>query len=158
AHTPAQTAELINQWTGRQSHQILPPPQCSSCSNSVGTRSPESDAVRNDLRASAMVDMRFSQVNVPSMKLNASQAGMMSPASPNFSSKWRAPESLGSAPSSRNTGSPSTNDEGFASGPLDLQVKRQIYSRGDSGGWGLGVSQTVQSPCPCQASSPHTSH
>lgn len=75
AHTPAQTAELINQWTGRQSHQILPPPQCSSCSNSVGTRSPESDAVRNDLRASAMVDLRFSQV---SLFLNSISGNMLS--------------------------------------------------------------------------------
>nr|CUU97640.1 hypothetical transcript [Hymenolepis microstoma] len=158
AHTPAQTAELINQWTGRQSHQILPQPQCSSCSNSVGTRSPELDIMKNDLRASAMVDLRFGQVKVPSMKMNSPQTGMMSLTSPNFSNKWRAPESLGSAPSSRNTGSPSTNDEGFAPGPLDLQAKRHIYSRGDNGGWSLGVSETIQSPYPCQNSSPHTSH
>lgn len=59
ACTPAQTAELINQWTGRQPQQIIPPQQCSSCSNSVGTRSPQSDAVRGDLRASGMPDMRF---------------------------------------------------------------------------------------------------
>lgn len=95
------------------------------------------------------------------MKVNASQGGPMSPSSPNLG-KWRTPESLGSAPSSRNTGSPSTNDEGFAPGPMDLQAKRHMYCntsmRGDPGGWGLGVSGTIQSTCACQTNSPPTSH
>ncbi|KAL5966504.1 hypothetical protein TSMEX_005743 [Taenia solium] len=153
--TPAQTAELINQWTGRQPPPLISPPQCSSCSNSVGTRSLNSDAVHNDLRTGGMVDMRYQATN-PTLKLDTSQRGIMSPSSPNFSSKWRAPESLGSAPSSRNTGSPSTNDEGFAPGPLDLQSKRHVYcnasSRVDNGAWSLGVSGTLPPLCSCQTS------
>ncbi|KAH9284288.1 hypothetical protein ECG_02550 [Echinococcus granulosus] len=164
--TPAQTAELINQWTGRQPTPLIPPPQCGSCSNSVGTRSLNSDAVHNDLRTGGMVEMRTAlridsinitlQVANPTLKLDSSQRGLMSPASPNFSSKWQTPESLGSAPSSRNTGSPSTNDEGFASGPLDLQSKRHIYcntsSRVDHGTWGLGMSETLPPLYSCQTS------
>ncbi|VDD81734.1 unnamed protein product [Mesocestoides corti] len=161
AGAPAQTADVINQWTGRQQQSMALPQQCSACSNSVGTRSPQSDPAHANLRTGGLVDMRY-QVTTPSLRLNTAFGGFMHPSSPNFNSKWQTPESLGSAPSSRNTGSPSTNDEGFASGPLDLPPLGHLYyntsTRADNGGWGGAGGSTQQPPCSCQTGSPHTSH
>ena len=59
ACTPAETAELIRQWTGRQPPPLLSLQQYSSCNNSAGARSPQISCGTGDLRTSAMVDMQF---------------------------------------------------------------------------------------------------
>lgn len=100
----------------------------------------------------------FLQISSPVLKANPSLSGYVNPTGPSFSnSKWQPQESLGSAPSSRHTGSPSTNDEGFASGPLDLPPLSHLYYNATST-TSAGYNGVTGASYACQTGSPHTSN